>query len=206
MDLIIFERKAFEEFAAKITQYADLDNLARYWLFANAVDLTDNMRKNMSFARLDDRDPRFNRYILLPWDMDSSLGRLYSSQKSRSQQIISNRLFDRLIAENPNNFRDTLRALWQEFRTGALSVDSIMAHFDHYYSRISECGADQREIGKYPTFTSYVTAKNSYKLNFEAELEYIRSYTERRIVWLDGKICEICGDPISDEQEIDKGW
>ena len=195
-----------EEFAAKITQYADLDNLARYWLFANAVDLTDNMRKNMSFARLDDRDPRFNRYILLPWDMDSSLGRLYSSQKSRSQQTISNRLFDRLIAENPNNFRDTLRALWQEFRTGALSVDSIMAHFDHYYSKISECGADQREIGKYPTFTSYVTAKNSYKLNFEAELEYIRSYTEKRIVWLDGKVREICGsDPISDEQEIDKG-
>ena len=115
-----------EEFAAHIFEYADPDNLARYWLFANAADITDNMRKNMSFARLDDRDPRFNRYILVPWDMDSSLGRYYTSRTSRTEELVSCRLFDRLIDENPDNFRQLLYSTWQELRVGALSTDAIM--------------------------------------------------------------------------------
>ncbi len=182
-----------EEFAAEITRYADLENLALYWLFANAADMTDNMRKNMSFARLDDQDPRFNRYQLIPWDMDASLGRLYSSRRSKDRQLISNRLFDRLIAENPQDFRGTAYTLWQKLREGPLSADGIMKHFENYFSIISESGADRREMEKFPTFTSYVTAQNSYKLNFEAELKYIREYTERRIAWMDGMVEEQCG-------------
>ncbi len=182
-----------EEFAAHITDYADLDNLARYWLFANAADITDNMRKNMAFARLDDRDERFNRYILVPWDMDSSLGRYYSSKKSRAEEIISNRLFDRLLNENPAGFHKTLYNTWKTLKKGPLSTNSIMAYFDSYYAKIAECGADQREIGKFPTFKSYVKAGYSYELNFEAEFKYIRKYTEARIAWLDKKIEEICG-------------
>ena len=182
-----------EEFAARITQYADLDNLACYFLFANAADLNDNMRKNMTFARLDDRDERFNRYILVPWDMDASLGRLYTSQRSNVRQLISNRLFDRLIEENPAGFLEILYARWQALKTGPLSVDGIMAHFDAYYTQISECGADVREMGKFPSFTSRAAAKNSYRLNFEGELRYLRSYCEKHISWLDGKIDKLCG-------------
>ena len=182
-----------EEFAEKITQYADLDNLARYWLFANAADMTDNMRKNMSFVRLDDRDPRFNRYILVPWDMDASLGRYYSSQRSKSQQAVSNRLFDRLIEENPHEFRQTLYTLWQALKKGPLSQEGIMGHFKHYYDIFRESGADRREMSKFPTFKSYVAAQYSYKLNFEAELEYISSFVEKRMEWMDGKVEEIYG-------------
>ncbi len=182
-----------EEFAAHIFEYADPDNLARYWLFANAADITDNMRKNMSFARLDDRDPRFNRYILVPWDMDSSLGRYYTSRTSRTEELVSCRLFDRLIDENPDNFRQLLYSTWQELRVGALSTDAIMTHFDRYYAKLSECGADEREIGKFPNFTSYVKGAYSFELNFEAEIRYIRKYTDRHLTWLDGKIRELCG-------------
>ena len=181
-----------EEFAEHITDYADLKNLALYWLFANAVDMTDNMRKNMSFVRLDDKDERFNRYILVPWDMDASLGRLYTSKKSYVHQIISNPLFDRLNEENPHDYLSTLYTLWQGLKAGPLSVNSIMGHLEYYYAQISECGADRREMGKYPTFTSKVAARNSYELDIEDELSYIRSYTEKHIEWLDGKIEELC--------------
>ena len=181
-----------EEFAERITQYADLDNLARYWLFANAADITDNMRKNMSFARLDDRDPRFNKYILVPWDMDSALGRYYSSKSSRVEELITNRLFDRLISENPHDFRATVYTLWQALKETSLSLDGIMAHFDHYYEIIHASGADRREIDKHPTFKSYVKAGYSFELNFEAEFKYIRKYTEKHLAWLDTKIEELC--------------
>ena len=182
-----------EEFAEHITDYADLDNLACYWLFANAADMTDNMRKNMTFVRLDDRDERFNRYILVPWDMDASLGRLYTSQKSDVRQTVGNRLFNRLLRENPQGFLDTLYARWQTLKTGPLSADGIMGHFDDYYAQIGGCGADRREMGKYPTFKSKVLAQNSYKLNIADELVYIRGYTEKHLAWLDTKIEELCG-------------
>ncbi|MBQ8080510.1 MAG: CotH kinase family protein [Clostridia bacterium] len=177
-----------EEFAARIGQYVDLDNLARYYLFANAVDLTDNMRKNMTFARLDDQDERFNKFILVPWDMDSSLGRYYSSRKSRQTETVSNRLFDRLIRENPGDFRRILYEDWQALKTGALSLNGIMSHFDRYYALIHMTGADEREIAKTPKFTSYLKAAYSFTLNFERELAYIRSFTEGRLQWLDGEI------------------
>ena len=173
------------EFAEKITQYADLDNLARYWLYANATDINDNMRKNMTFARYDDRDERFNRYILIPWDMDSSLGRYYTSKKSKSQEIITNRLFKRLMDENPGDFQKILYDDWQELRDGALSLDSIMAKFDAYYRQIHQAGADEREMKTHPTFTSYAHGNYSFKLDFEQELAYIREFTEKRLAWLD---------------------
>ncbi len=182
-----------EEFAARIADYADLDNLARYWLFANATDLTDNMRKNMTFARLDDRDTRFNRFILVPWDMDSSLGRHYTSKKSRVDELITNRLFTRLIRENPGGFLDILRADWDALRDTALSADTIMARFEDYYAAIHQSGADLREIAKYPTFTSYVKAAYSYELNFDSELAYLRSFLEKRIAWLDSQVDSLCG-------------
>ena len=187
-------RGSADEFAANITRYADLDNLAYYWLFANAMDLTDNMRKNMTFARLDDRDERFNRFILLPWDMDSSLGRYYSSKSSRVEEVVTNRLFERLFRENPHDFRGTVRRLWQTLRAGPLSADSVMARFDGYFAPIHESGADRREIEKFPTFKSYVKAGYSYELDFEAEFRYIRRYTEKRLQWLDGQVEALCGE------------
>lgn len=177
-----------EEFAARITQYADLDNLALYWLFVNAADINDNMRKNMSFVRLDDRDGRFNRFLLLPWDMDSALGRYYTSKKSRTEEIFSNRLFNRLFRENPEDFTGIVRRLWARLRDTALSADRIMARFDGYYGVISLCGADSREMKKHPKFTSYVKGGFGFELNFQTELAYIRRYLDKHLAWLDRQI------------------
>ena len=46
-------------------------------------------------------------------------------------------------------------------------------------------------MDKHPTFKSYVKAGYSFDLDFAAELKYIRTYTEKHINWLDGKIEEI---------------
>ena len=180
-----------EEFAENITKYADLDNLARFWLFINAMDLSDNLRKNMAFARLDDRDERFNKFIIVPWDMDSSLGRYYSSRKSRKDELFTNRLFTRLLTENPGNFRQIVYDDWQELREGAFALDTVMSHFDAYYAKISEAGADKREIEKYPDFKSYLKAGYTFKLNFTSEFKYIREFTEERLQWMDKAVNRI---------------
>ena len=177
-----------EELAENITRYADLDNLARYWLFINAADMTDNMRKNMTFARLDTQDVRFNRFIVVPWDMDASLGRYYTAKKSKTDEMMSNRLFSRLIGENTLGFRDLLYVTWQELRKDVFTVDGLMARFKAYFGEIAECGADQREQEMYPDFESWYKPGYHYKLNMKAELTYIREYLEKRLVWMDERI------------------
>ena len=81
---------------------------------------------------------------------------------------------------------------WQELKTTALSSDSIMSHFDRYYIMIHEAGADEREISKYPKFTSYLEGAYTFNLDFEVELRFIRSFTETRLQWLDRQVEELC--------------
>ena len=180
-----------EELAENIAKYADLDNLARYWLFINAMDMTDNMRKNMTFARLDNKDERFSRFIVVPWDMDASLGRYYTAKKSKTDEMMSNRLFSRLIGEDTLHFREILYRNWLELRTGVITVDSLMARFERYYQKISESGADRRETEKYPRFESWHKPSYQYKLNFRDELEYIRGYLEKHLEWLDVRVAAL---------------
>ncbi len=155
--------------------------------------MTDNMRKNMTFVRLDDSDPRFNHYQLIPWDMDATLGRYYNSQKSPKKELISNLLFDRLLDENPQEFKTVLLKNWETLHEAFLNTENIMTHFQYYYDIIRESGADQREIEKNPKFKYYLNDKIQFTLNFENELKYIRSYLDTHIDWLDGQIREICG-------------
>ena len=181
-------RGSDEEFARDIEKYVDLDNLAVYWLFINGGDMSDNMVKNMTFARYDDRDPRFDRFILLPWDMDASLGRQYSSRKSAVEGTMSNRLFLRLIRGNVSGFCGRLQAKWAEMRQSVMTVDHIMSLFDGYYSVIRTSGADRREITAHPRFTSYLKGGFGFRLDFERELSYIRTYMEKRLAYMDSYI------------------
>ncbi len=181
-----------EELAEGITRYADLENLARYWLLINAMDITDNMRKNMTFVRLDDRDERFSRFIVVPWDMDASLGRYYTAKKSKTNEMMSNRLFSRLIGEDTCQFREILRRTWQDLRGSVMTVDGLMARFERYYEGIAACGADLREQEKYPTFDSWHKPGYHFKLNIRDELKYIRGYLTARFEWMDGRVAALC--------------
>ena len=124
--------------------------------------------------------------------MDASLGRYYSSKRSRVRELVYNSLFERLVRENPQDFRALLLSDWQALRDGPLSADSIMGHFQRYYDLIKGSGADQREMAKHPTFKSYVNDAFHFTLDFEDELRYIRRFLENRLKWLDGRITEIC--------------
>lgn len=175
------------DFSTRINEFVYLENIADYYLLNAAMNLTDNMRKNMVFVRYDDTDARFNRFFLVPWDMDASLGREYSSNKSDAGHIAANRLFKRLLSES-EAFREIVYTRWQELKAGALSLDGIMARFAYYYDEITRAGAAAREIEAHPKFTSYLEDAFSYNLDFEKEIAYIRTFMEKHLALMDQKI------------------
>lgn len=178
-----------ETFAERINEYVYLENIADYYLFNAAMNLTDNMRKNMVFARYDDTDERFDGFFLVPWDMDASLGRAYSSNKNAAGKIAANKLFTRLLNENAD-FRTLVYTRWQTLKQNQLSTDAIMKHFETYYNEITLAGAAAREVEAHPKFTSYLEAAFSFNLNFEKELTYIRSFLDRHLAAIDAKIAQ----------------
>lgn len=182
---VLVEKGSKDEFAEKIGDYVYLNNIADYYLFNNALALTDNMRKNMTYVQYDRDHEYLNRFLLVPWDMDASLGRNYSSSKSRTSIKSTNPLFTRLINENPGNFRTLLYNRWQELKEGALSLSSIIAHAEYYYNQITAAGAAVREIERHPEFTYYLKDTVHYKLDFTKELNYIRTYMEAHLQWWD---------------------
>jgi hypothetical protein len=170
-----------EEFAEKIGDYVDLRNLALYYVFINSMDVMDNMRKNMVFARYSPLD----RFVLVPWDMDASLGRYYSSKKSKEKDLDTNPLFERLIALDVDGFNKRTAGIWHTYKDTLLSIDHVMEKIDGYYAALKLSGAADREKALYPTFTSYLGPEYTYNLNFEREIRYVRQYMEKHRVWIE---------------------
>lgn len=170
-----------KEFAEKIGDYIDLKNLALYYVFINAMDVMDNMRKNMTIARYSPLD----KFIIVPWDMDASLGRYYSSKKSRENDLDTNPLFERLIALDVDGFTKRLSGVWMTYKDSLFSVDHLMEKIDGYYRPLKASGALDREKELYPKFTSYLGSEYTYNLNFEKEISYIKSYMKKHRVWIE---------------------
>lgn len=164
-----------KEFSANIGKYIDLDNLALYYVFIESMDITDNMRKNMTFARYSED----YKFIIAPWDMDASLGRYYSSAKARETDRDTNPLFERLIALNVDGFNQKVADVWAKYKDNLLSIDHVIEIMEKYYEVMRMSGAAEREKQLYSHFVSYLDAGYSYYLNFDKELIYIRDYLTR---------------------------
>ena len=169
------------EFAEKIGDYIDLKNLALYYVFINAMDVMDNMRKNLTIARYSQLD----KFVIVPWDMDASLGRYYSSKKSKEKDLDTNPLFERLIALDVDGFNKRLAGIWMTYKDSLFSIDHLMEKIDGYYRPLKASGALDRERELYPRFTSYLGDEYTYTLNFEKEIAYIKSYMTKHRVWIE---------------------
>ena len=176
-----------EEFVQNIQKYVDLDNLSKYFLFINIFDVTDNMRKNMTFVRHDEGDP----YQLVPWDLDASLGRYYSSKKSRTYDYSSNALFDRLLNLNVDGFYEKTIKTWNEYKDTHFSTDNLMKHIRSYTNRFISCNAHDREYSLYPEFEHYLGDNYRYIFKIPREVEYIEEYTNEHRAFFEDELMKL---------------
>ncbi|MFD1141818.1 CotH kinase family protein [Larkinella insperata] len=134
------------EFKNTVSQKLRIDNLIDYFIFFNLTYATDNTGNNQFLARYKADEP----YFFIPWDFDGTFG--YSTNFDRSEEtrtVLSNGLFDRLLALDPTGFKSKLRSRWFALRNNQLSVRNLKSKFAGNYNLLTTEGAYARETLKW---------------------------------------------------------
>lgn len=158
-------------FAKEISTRFNLGNVIDYFLFINALRAPDNMGKNIYVARYQENEP----YFYVPWDLDGTFGDIYDGRRiSTTDDFLTNGLLRRLIAVNPDNFIQRFQNRWLELRKEVFKIETLQQYQSEIYTLLKSNLLYEREQKRWPDF---VYGKEG--------LEYINSWTKKRLLFLD---------------------
>lgn len=165
-----------EEFILEISDLLDLNNAIDYYLFINLIQAEDNWGKNMYLFRYDEG----YQISFTPWDLDITFGNKNTqwSINSPDDWILTNRLFNRLFQLNVDNYKDRVKYRWNEILE---SIDSVNLY-------------EYLDTNKANLINSNAIVRNKQKwemiVDFESEIESLKSWLDMRIIFLDNHINE----------------
>lgn len=175
------------EFADKIADTADIDNILDYWIMVNVMSGEDNSWKNMyiTFKQLNGR----YKAVICPWDCDLSWGVTWNAdaplfweydEQKLTTMIGAGDLPNRVINNDINGARSTLQKRWNQLRKSILSDDALISRVDELTDEIKNSGAWDRETGRWPS-GGHVSDDNLY----------IKQFIKKRMAFLDKYIAEL---------------
>lgn len=159
-------------FSSTITEMINFDNLIDYWLIINISQAIDNMGKNYFIFCNSRNDP----LMFSPWDLDLAFSNQNFYVSFPIDEILSNKLIDRLIELNLNNFKSLLKSRWLELNLQELH-EEILRYSNNKISRIKSSGADLREQQRWLLVS-----------DLDNEIDYINSWLTNRLEFLDDYI------------------
>ncbi|MFW6277484.1 MAG: CotH kinase family protein [Prolixibacteraceae bacterium] len=159
-----------EAFRNNIASQIDIENFIDYFLLLNLTSAGDNTGKNMFFYKENSSAP----LQIIPWDLDGAWGITYDGTRTGFESVLSNRLFERLVETNPDNFKQKLKNRWFSLRENSFSEEQLNGLFAHYFSEIEESGIIIHENRIW-----------NEDLDPENERVYIENWMENRLVFLD---------------------
>ena len=185
--------------AEYVKKYFYLENLADYQILIMALSIGDNWgNKNHYFSirnaskDIDDPDPAEadkRRIVLIPWDLDTSLGGRYDGgyydgnySAWTLKSITSNALYPISAVIGDDEYKAILKKRWIEGRRGAFSVESVKAKLEKYRDLFLESGAWQRMVNY---FDSSKKSKPKYVNDLAREIELIEEWYEARFREMD---------------------
>lgn len=157
-------------FKAQISKQIELSSAIDYFILLNILKGEDNTGKNIYLCRYQGNGKLF----FVPWDMDATWGRDFIGSETSANTILSNGLFDRLLALNPNDFRSRLKQRWFSLRSKPLSRYRLKSHFENYGELFTNNGAYQRDKDRWD--------RNDILIN---EVDYIKNWIDARLMVLD---------------------
>jgi spore coat protein H len=157
------------DFATKIGEHFDLQNLTDYFLYINLLRATDNLGKNYYLARYDTSTP----YFIVPWDLDGTLGTIMDGRRiPTTNDILSNNLFDRLLKDHPD-FKNLLKNRWKSLRTGEFSNEALEERIRSTYEKLNGHKMYERDHA-------------IWKIQHtEEHLDYMLQWLEERLSFMD---------------------
>jgi len=159
------------DFTNQVASQLHLDNAADYFIFLNLIRGDDNTGKNVFMVKYNQSD----RFFMLPWDLDGTWGRFWNGDATSPTHILSNNLFDRLIENDVDGFRNKLKQRWGTARNNIFTSDNIMSYFENYADVMEQTHAFERD-------------RTKWELNntLTEELDFTRGWVENRLDFLDG--------------------
>lgn len=129
------------EFVAKVWEYIDMDNCIDYFLFLNLSSAFDNCGKNIFLMRY----TREGKFRMIPWDLDGSWGLFWDGSHVAHTAIISNKLYDRLYALNPDSYREKTKQRWFELRQDVFAEERLSGLFGAAIDTVELSGVVEEE-------------------------------------------------------------
>lgn len=184
--------------AAYIKKYFFLENLADYQIHVMALSIGDNWGNKNHFLSVrninkDINDPDVTqanrrRFVLIPWDLDTSLGggydgRYYDGNYSvwPVADIGKNALYPISPVIGDAEYQAILKRRWKEGRVAAFSIDSINSKLDRYRDLFLNSGAWQRMVDYFESKSS----KPNYVIDLSQEIEHIKTWYMNRFLEMD---------------------
>ncbi|WP_452223173.1 CotH kinase family protein [Lacinutrix chionoecetis] len=164
-----------QEFLQHIEKHVKLSNAIDYYLFINMVRATDNMGKNYYLGKYDKDEP----FFFIPWDLDGVMGIIQDGKRERmTKDVLGNGLFNRLIALNPNGYKEALKKRWTDLRASAFSTDVLLDKVDKTYTKFTNQKVYERE---------HLIWKENHlnEISNEEHYAYLKSWIEDRLHFLD---------------------
>lgn len=159
------------KFSNEIFSKISKESIIDYFILMNITKATDNVGKNIFLAKPSANEP----FYICPWDMDATWGRWWDGNKNDSQGILSFKLYERLLENNPGNFKEDLKSRWFSLREHIITSENISKIFLQYKTAYEVSGAFERECARWPESQE----------NLSEETDYINQWTRGRIEVLD---------------------
>ena len=184
--------------AEYIKKYFYLENLADYQILIMAFSIGDNWGNKNHYLSvrninksIDDPDPAEadkRRFVLIPWDLDTSLGGRYDGAYYNGtysvwslKDISKNALYPISALSGDAEYKAILKRRWLEARQGAFSVWSVKNKLEKYRDLFLQSGAWDRMV----TYFDGQKSRPKYVNDLTLEIGLIEEWYEARFREMD---------------------
>ena len=181
-----------------VKKYFFIENLVDYQLLIMALSIGDNMgNKNHYFSvrninkDINDPDPSESdrrRFVITPWDLDTSLGGKYNGDYYDGTysnwavaDVNKNPFYPLSSVQGSIEFQSLLKDRWRVGRKGAFSTTSINQKLEKYRDLFLQSGAWQRMIDHFDLNKS----NPMLVVDLVKEIELVEQWYERRFREMD---------------------
>jgi hypothetical protein len=174
-------------FRQQVGEYFDIPIIMDYWIFINAIHGVDSGVKNIYWGVYDEQVDK--KITLAAWDLDCTFGQNWINYPLHNEAVVGpriplstiNNLFLRLHELSPDSFSIKTVERYQLLRQTLLSEESLKQRFHARLEPLRLAGALDRETVRWTRSTDL----SRQPLDFPAELEYIDSWIDQHMTYLD---------------------
>ena len=158
-----------------ISEYYYVDNYINYILFVSFISGEDNISSNQYHSMINSQ----SKILITPWDMDLTWGLYWNLDKPLHSEYLSEKNFDASwLSDNVFNNVDQktfslIKKRYWQLRNNVLNMKTINNYLDNYEELLVNSGAAMRDSERW------------YEYDIEYEIDQIREWSEKRIVFLD---------------------